>query len=64
MKHKVKLNVINKYQFNYTNKSLENCRRKLYSLFTEKIWGAGLTDTQVISRSNKEIVFFLCFLCF
>ena len=35
-------------------------KRKVYSLFRYKIWGADLGDMQLISKSNKGFRFLLC----
>ena len=34
--------------------------RKVYSSFTDNIWGADLADMQLISIFNKGIHFLLC----
>ena len=36
-------------------------RRKVYSSFKDNIWGAGLTDMQLINKYDKGIRFLLCF---
>ena len=35
-------------------------KRKAYLSFKDNIWGAGLTDMQLISKFNKRIRFLLC----
>ena len=35
-------------------------KRKVYSSFTDNIWGADLTDMQLISTFYKGICFLLC----
>ena len=35
-------------------------KRKVYSSFTDNVWGADLTDMQWISRFYKGICFLLC----
>ena len=35
-------------------------RRKVHSLFVDNIWGADISDMQLISKFNKEIVFLFC----
>ena len=35
-------------------------RRKVYSSFTDNIWGIDLTDMSLISRFNKGIKYLLC----
>ena len=35
-------------------------RRKVYSSFKDKIWGADLSDMQLISKCNKGIRYLLC----
>ena len=35
-------------------------KRKVHSTFKDNIWGADLTDMQLISRYNKGIRFLLC----
>ena len=35
-------------------------KRKVYSSFTDNIWGADLADLQVISKYDKGIRFLLC----
>ena len=35
-------------------------KRKVYSSIIDNIWGADLTDMQLISIFNKEIRFLLC----
>ena len=35
-------------------------RRKVYSLFTDNIWGVNLADMPLISKCNKEIKFLSC----
>ena len=34
--------------------------KKVYSFFIDDIWGADLTDMQLISEFNKAICFLLC----
>ena len=41
---------------NYTGK-FKKC--KVYSSFRDYMWGAGLTDTQSISKYNKGVKFLL-----
>ena len=36
-------------------------KRKVHSSFIDNIWGADLTDMQLISKSNKAIRFLLLF---
>ena len=54
---KMKIFLIKNYQKNYTNQLLENV---IHSPFIDNIWGADLTDMQLISRFNKGIRFLLC----
>ena len=35
-------------------------KRKVHSPFTDNIWGADLTDMQLISKSNKRFRYLLC----
>ena len=35
-------------------------KRKVYSSIIDNIWGADLTDMQLISKFNKGIRFLLC----
>ena len=35
-------------------------KRKVYSTFTDNIWGADLADMQLISKFNKGFRFLLC----
>ena len=35
-------------------------KRKVYSAFKDNIWGANLTDMQLISKFNKAFKFLLC----
>ena len=35
-------------------------KRKVYSAFTDNIWGADLADMQLISKFNKGLRFLLC----
>ena len=35
-------------------------RRKVYSLFRDNIWGAGLADMQSLGKYNKGIKYLLC----
>ena len=44
-----------------TIKKSEKC--KVYSCFKGNIWGADLSDMQLISKVNKKICFLLCFDC-
>ena len=34
--------------------------RRVYSRFRDNVWGAGLADTQLISKFNKGFRFLLC----
>ena len=46
---------------NYTNLLLEDLRkRKVRSSFIDNIWGADITDMQLISKFNKVFKFLLC----
>ena len=35
-------------------------KRKVYSTFTDNVWGADLADIQLISKFNKAFRFLLC----
>ena len=35
-------------------------KRKVYSSFTDNIWGVDLADMQLLSRYNKRIRYLLC----
>ena len=35
-------------------------KRKVYSSFIDNMWGADLSDMQLISKFNKWICFLLC----
>ena len=35
-------------------------KRKVYSSFIDNMWGADLSDMQLISKFNKRIYFLLC----
>ena len=35
-------------------------KRKVYSSFIDNMWGADLSDMQLISKFNKRICFLLC----
>ena len=35
-------------------------KRKVYSTFTDNIWGVDLADMQLLSKYNKGIRFLLC----
>ena len=35
-------------------------KRKVYSSFIDNVWGADLSDMQLISKFNKRICFLLC----
>ena len=37
-------------------------KRKVHSSFTDNIWGADLTDMQLLSKFSKGICFLLCVL--
>ena len=37
-------------------------KRKVYSSFIANIWGADLVNMQLISKFNKELSFFFCFI--
>ena len=37
-------------------------KKKVLSLFTDKIWDVGLADMQLISKFNNGIRFLLCFI--
>ena len=37
-------------------------KRKVYSRFKDTIWGADLTDMQLIGKFNKGLRFLLCFI--
>ena len=37
-------------------------KRKINSPFIDNIWGADLADMQLISKFNKGICFFMCYL--
>ena len=46
---------------NYTNLLLEDLRKKkVRSSFIDNIWGADITDMQLISKFNKVFTFLLC----
>ena len=46
---------------NYTNLLLEDLRKKkVRSSFIDNIWGADITDMQLISKFNKVFRFLLC----
>ena len=47
---------------NFINQLLEHFfRKKIYSPFTDNIWGVDLADVQLMSKYNKErIRFLLC----
>ena len=36
-------------------------KRKVHSPFKDNIWGADLSDMQLISKFNKRIRFFMCY---
>ena len=36
-------------------------KRKVYSTFTDNIWGADLADMQLLSKYNKGIGFLWCY---
>ena len=38
----------------------KNLKRRVYSLFKAKIWGADVADMQLISKFNKGTRFLLC----
>ena len=42
----------------------KNKKKKLDSSFIDNIWGADFTDMQVISKFNKEFVFYYVLLIF
>ena len=54
---KVKLYLINNWQKNDKNQSLENLIKNVHSLFIDNIWGTDLADMQVISNFNKRFRF-------
>ena len=35
-------------------------KRKVHSLFIDNVWGRDLADMQLISKSNRGIIFLLC----
>ena len=46
---------------NFINQLLESSKkRKIYSSFTDNIWGVNLADMQLISKCNKGIRHLLC----
>ena len=58
---KMKLYLKKNYQNNYATQLLENLR-KVHSSFIDNIWGADLTDMQLISKFNKGCPFLLSFI--
>ena len=56
---KVKIFLIKNYQKNYTEQLLETLI-KVHSPFIDNIWGADLTDTELISKFHKRFRFLLC----
>ena len=36
-------------------------KRKVYSSFTDNVWGVDFADMQLISKFNKGIYFFICY---
>ena len=58
---KTKLYLKKNYQNNYATQLLENLR-KVHSSFIDNIWGADLTDMQLISKFNKGCPFLLSFI--
>ena len=46
---------------NFINQLLEQFKkRKVYSSFTDTIWGVDLPDIQLLSKFNKGVRFLLC----
>ena len=54
---KVKLYLINNWQKNDKNQSLENLIKNVHSPFIDNIWGTDLADMQVVSNFNKRFRF-------
>ena len=50
----------NNYLNNFTNQLLENSRKKVQSLFIDKIRGADFADMQLVSKFSKRTPFLLC----
>ena len=57
---KVKIFLIKNYQKNYTDQLLETLIKKVLSPFIDNIWGADLTNTELISKFHKRFRFLLC----
>ena len=47
---------------NFINQLLEKFLKKEYSSCRDNIWGANLTDMQLLSKFNKGSRFLLCFI--